>query len=332
MQAFTSVALSTYNGDQFLSEQLESIFTQSPLPGEVVIGDDGSSDGTPGIIRTAARESPIPVTVVGGDHVGLRRNVQRTIDACAGRVIILCDQDDRWRPGRVAAIERAFADPDVTLWFSDAELIDQSGKALGRTAWQAVHLDDAARGEIASGHGLRRLLYGMTVTGATMAFRADVGAAALPLPAELDGDEHLFLHDGWIAVMAALLGAARLESRTLTEYRQHSRQLTAMSMATHPPDSAGTPGRRTRRETISREHARVELVLERLRATGLMDRCRQADAETLRRMERFLSGRLELRGWSRLAAVAGSTFSGDYWRYAAGLRSIAVDLLARDAE
>src|SRR5664279_1635435 len=91
----------------------------------------------------------------------------------------LADQDDIWEPGKVAAIARAFGEPDVTLWFSDATLIDSRNQSLGTTAWEAVRFDQAARELVRQGNGLARLLHGETVTGATMAIRADVLSTAL---------------------------------------------------------------------------------------------------------------------------------------------------------
>src|SRR5690349_14667038 len=109
----------TYNGEDHLREQLESILAQDPLPDELVIGDDGSSDATIALIQEYARDAAIPVRLVGAEHVGLRLNVERAIAACSGDVIALADQDDVWMPGKVAAIRDAFDAADVTVWFSD---------------------------------------------------------------------------------------------------------------------------------------------------------------------------------------------------------------------
>ena len=129
-----SVAMTTFDGERFVAEQLESIITQSPPPSEIVVGDDGSSDRTGAVIDTVRARSAVPIHSVGGAHVGLRANVERVLRACRGSVIVLCDQDDVWMPGRIQAIEESFADPSVVLWFSDAELIDEEGGAIGSSA------------------------------------------------------------------------------------------------------------------------------------------------------------------------------------------------------
>lgn len=56
-----SVALATYNGARFLCSQLDSIAAQTRLPDELVIGDDGSADGTVEIIKEFAAVAPFPI-------------------------------------------------------------------------------------------------------------------------------------------------------------------------------------------------------------------------------------------------------------------------------
>jgi hypothetical protein len=323
-----SVAVVTFNGARFLEAQLTSIADQRPAPYEVVIADDGSSDGTQDIIASALAGSPFPVRMIGGDHVGLRANVERAISACEGSVIALSDQDDIWMPGRLDAIGRAFEDPSVTLWFSDAELIDEHDVGLGARLWEKVHLSPDAVQAIASGEGVRRLLHGSTVTGATMAFRGSVGSLAIPFPAELEGPDHLFLHDGWIAAMAALTGRVAIDERTLTGYRQHSEQFTAMYIAqSSTPATAGRAP--ASRRDIADEHARVALVLARLVERSEFDALTPERQRLLTELEELLRHRAAERGPARTSAILSQLRGGRYERYARGWRTALADLLYR---
>lgn len=322
-----SVAMTTFNGEDFIREQIESILDQSPAPLEIIVADDGSSDATTAVVRSLAADSTISVRLIGGDHVGLRGNVERAIAACRGDVIALADQDDVWQPGRLAAITEAFLSDAVSLWFSDAELIDHSGSPIGRTVFHAVGVDEARRVRIESGRGLAQLLHGMTVTGSTMAFRAALRPIALPLPPVLDGDDHLFLHDGWIAVLASLRGRTVIDPRRLTLYRQHAGQVTNMTMARDPESTPDANLERSAR--MDRELRQVSLVLQRLRETAALSQCRKADVEALVGRQRLLEVRTMPRGVARTARIAGSLLRGDYSRYARGVRSAAIDLVAR---
>jgi hypothetical protein len=326
MSPHISVALVTYNGQRFIEEQLASIMGQLPVPHEVVIADDGSSDRTREVVESVMIGAPFRARMVGGDHVGLRRNVERAVQACNGAVIALSDQDDIWLPGRLAAIERAFYDPAVKLWFSDADLIDEHGSPLGARLWDKVTLPPEAQRELSDGFGVRRLLHGMTVTGATMAFRASVRSLALPLPTELD-EPDLFLHDGWIAVLAALTGRVVADPRCFTLYRQHEQQFTSMRVASQTTTPSRSRGALATRHGIEREHARVRLVLERLVDRGALHTCSQADQRLLIELEDLLRRRAAPAGSRRVSAILSAFRAGQYDRYARGWRTALADLL-----
>ena len=59
-----SIALASYNGERYISEQLDSIAKQTRLPDELVISDDASIDATPAIIEDCARQAPFPVRLL----------------------------------------------------------------------------------------------------------------------------------------------------------------------------------------------------------------------------------------------------------------------------
>src|SRR4029078_1399724 len=131
-----SVAMCTYNGAEFLPAQLESIFGQTRRPYEIVICDDVSTDET---------ISLIPDTVVlhrNEENLGTVKNFEKAIGLCTGDVIALSDQDDVWRPDKLALIEGAFQKtPNAGLVFSDAEIVDEDLDPLGRRMWDEVGFD-----------------------------------------------------------------------------------------------------------------------------------------------------------------------------------------------
>ena len=300
--------MTTFRGERHLVEQVESVWAQTRPPDELVVFDDASDDQTWALLEETAVRSPIPVRLHRQpSNVGLRRNVEAALRACAGDVIVLADQDDVWRPEKVAALAEAFTDPTVTLWFSDAALIDVAGNSIGFRAWDRVHFDDDAQRELAEGSALR-LLHGQTVTGATMAIRASVLAAALPLPVDMDNEaSHLFLHDGWLAIVAVTYGRAVTDPRQLTFYRQHSSQVTGMSMVTGG-GGAGPPGTRL---NVDRNRAVAVAAVAGPNRSG----------DEVRAIAAFL----EARHGSRLD-VLRYLWRGDYRRFARGLRTALRDL------
>ncbi|WP_234983479.1 glycosyltransferase [Demequina sp. NBRC 110053] len=319
-----SVVMTSCDGERHLAEQLASIVGQRRPPDELVIADDASTDASGDIIAKALASVPFDTTfIVRDERWGLRRNVEDALRRATGDVVVLADQDDVWRPDKLEAVAEAFTDPATALWFSNARLIDDVGVDLGSTSWQAVGLGDDAQEEFAGHFGIDRLLHGQTVTGATMAVRADVVELALPLPEELEGVDHLFLHDGWLAALAALLGAVRVDPRPLVGYRQHGGQVTSMSMARPVAgDAAPAPDPR---ERIARDLDRTILVARRAaRAHDVLADVR--DYRSLATRERFLRLRLEPQGLRRRAKVLAALALGQYGRYAAGARTAAADL------
>ncbi len=98
-----SVAICTYNGEKYLSEQLASIAAQTRLPDEMVVCDDCSSDATPDLVEEFARSAPFPVRFFR-NPINLRstKNFEHAIALCDGDFIALCDQDDIWLPEKLA--------------------------------------------------------------------------------------------------------------------------------------------------------------------------------------------------------------------------------------
>ena len=93
-----SVIVPTHNGSEFLGQALESILTQTLLPGEVIVVDDASTDGTADIVTAIARRAPVPVRLLrlAENSGGPARPINTGIRAAGGQFIAICDQDDRF--------------------------------------------------------------------------------------------------------------------------------------------------------------------------------------------------------------------------------------------
>lgn len=217
-----SVAMTTYNGARFLSEQLDSILAQTRLPDELVVCDDHSSDCTPRLLNQFAAHSPFPMKIIANDkNLGSTKNFEKAVSLCSGHVIVLCDQDDIWRPQKVAALESAFvADPQLGLVLTNADLIDEHGHALRGDLWSRCRFNRERQQVLGS---VRRydLLFGLPfATGATIAFRSVFKDLVVPFP------EHspTFIHDRWIAVIIAAVSRVGIISEKLIAYRLHGEQ------------------------------------------------------------------------------------------------------------
>lgn len=95
-----SVAMTTYNGDKYLQPLLDSLFSQTVLPNEVIIVDDCSSDNTLKIINEYKCKYPIKC-FVNEQNLGVNKNFEKSVSFCSGDYILLCDQDDVWLPNNI---------------------------------------------------------------------------------------------------------------------------------------------------------------------------------------------------------------------------------------
>ncbi len=127
-----SVALATYNGEKHLAEQLASLAEQTVLPYELVVTDDGSTDGTLHIVRAFAATAPFPVHVhSNAERLGYGGNFLHAASLCRGELIAFCDQDDRWLEAKLETCAGLFAESDIALVIHSAETWDGQTR-LGR--------------------------------------------------------------------------------------------------------------------------------------------------------------------------------------------------------
>jgi hypothetical protein len=213
-----SIALCTYNGERFLPRQLASILEQTRLPDEMVVCDDGSTDGTLEILHDFAHQATFPVKVIRNGHtLGSSENFVQAIGLCEGTFIALSDQDDIWYPSRLERSERELNNhPEAALLFSDADLIDEQGGLLGSRLWMSTGFSPRARRQLAAGE-YRLCVELRFVTGATVMLRSSFKQTCFPI-----GEG--WIHDEWLGASTSLFGDLRPVSDPLICYRKHSSQ------------------------------------------------------------------------------------------------------------
>lgn len=316
-----SVALCTFNGERHLGDQLGSIASQTRPPDELVACDDASVDGTVAVLERFARSAPFPVRLVRNPcTLGSTANFDQALGRCTGGVAVLCDQDDVWHPDKLRRLAEAFADPAVGLAASDAELIGPAGGPLGGRLWDAVRFPPRERAQVAAGGGPRRWLRGNTLTGATMAVRTDLLPLIRPIPPG-------WVHDGWIAFVAAAVADCRLLGDPLTRYRLHAGQQIGARRRTLADDW------RAARRRDPAHFAAVADAFEALaeRLAQHRDRLRDPDlVPLLGRKVLFARTQHQMRMGGRgrrIGPVARSAWAGDYHLFGRGLRELVADLI-----
>ena len=217
----TSVALCTYNGAQYLTEQLDSILGQTRPVDEIVICDDRSIDGTVALIDRYVRKHSGKIKLIENPvNLGYTRNFEKAICACSGDIIFLSDQDDIWMPEKAETICDYFeTHPDKSFVFTNAFLVNRFGTGSYRqTLFDVVGLDDRNKKLFHTGHPYQVLSTSGRVTGATTAMRASFVPYCIPFT--VWGQ----VHDEMIAVSALLHNKLDFIERCLIKYRLHDSQ------------------------------------------------------------------------------------------------------------
>ena len=313
-----SVALCSYQGDGFLLEQLQSIADQTVLPAEVVVCDDGSTDGTAGVVARFAESAPFPVRFhVNGSRLGVAGNFSRAISLCEGSIIALADQDDVWVPGKLARLVAALdGRPEAGGVFSDAELVDGSLRPLGRTMFDVTRFTPRRRQRFVSGRGLEVLLARNVVCGATLAFRSSLRDVLLPIP-------DTGLHDMWLSTLLCAVTEVAVVDEPLVRYRQHD-----TNQVGAPATSLRSKLKRRRTQGVfGDELAHYRGMVARLAAhsPGTVD---AHTVESLERKVRHLEFRYDLSGHQTVPVIS-ELARGRYHRYSRGVESAGYDLFFR---
>jgi hypothetical protein len=179
-----------------------------------VATDDASSDGTVEILDEYARRRGLRYAV-NRERLGVVRNFERALSMAQGEYIALADQDDLWKPEKIATLVENLGGHTLA-YTSTLDYLDPQG--IPRTRGHDRYVAFAR--QVGSGKPVRQLLAENWVVSHTMLFRRELLAHALPFP---PGQRQ---HDGWLALVAASLSGIRHLDARLQIYRQHESSVT----------------------------------------------------------------------------------------------------------
>lgn len=315
-----AVVVGTYQGAEFLGAQLASILGQTRQPDRIVITDDASSDETVAIARRALAgfQGESIITTNPGPR-GVVANFSHGLAMGGGDLVALSDQDDIWRPDKLETMVAAFESrPELLLLHSDARLVDAHGAPIGGTLLESLSMSAAMRRLEHDGRGLQVLMRRNTVTGATTMVRRRLVEIALPVPPG-------WVHDEWLAMVAAAAGQFDLLEQPLIDYRQHGGNEIGARVLGVRGKAARVGEPRAQRNT--RLLTRAEQLPPRLEALGpAVDSAAVASARAKLAHERRRSA-LPERRLARIPSVAAATLRGDYHRFGRGTLDAFRDLI-----
>ncbi len=211
------VVLTTYNGESFIEEQLDSILAQTVAPDLIVVVDDQSTDKTPDIVRAYALKWDKIKFYQNKKNLGWVKNFEKGISLCDTDYIALSDQDDIWFTNKIEECSKKMDSIDrCGLCFHNSELIYEDGSHLEPTLWDISDLEYPL-----SMKDARSILLDTRcpVSGFSMFFSKDLKEYLFPFPGIKNCG-----HDWWISAIGFFLFNPASISSPLSFYRMHLNQ------------------------------------------------------------------------------------------------------------
>lgn len=200
-----SIALATYNGEKYLVEQLDTLVNQTYKNVEIIVSDDGSTDGTIQILKNYAEKYSNFFVYKNESVHGIKRNFENALKYCNGAYIAFSDQDDVWMLEKIEKLVGAIG--NYSLVYHDSLFVDETGKSLDKTFSTDLNCY--------SGYDARVFLFSNCVSGHALLIKKNVLLGSLPFP------EAKF-HDWWLAFKATDNNGIKFINEILVHYRQHS--------------------------------------------------------------------------------------------------------------
>lgn len=203
-----SVAMAAYNGLPYISQQIESILQAMGPDDELIISDDGSTDGTrQKLTEYEKRDSRI--TVLDNISHGVAKNFNHAVMACQGRYIFLSDQDDVWDKEKIRKIVELFEKTGADVIIHNAEITNADLTVSSNTLFDLYGTSNSP---------FRNFIKN-SFMGCCMAFQESFRSFICPFPE--DTQDFIFGHDQWIGVMAGIYGKIIRCPDCLIKHRLH---------------------------------------------------------------------------------------------------------------
>lgn len=135
-----AVLMSTYNGEKYIKEQIESILNQSYEQIEIIIRDDGSKDETVNILKQYA-DKYNNIKIIVGNNIGVSKSfIELLKHKSDAEFYAFCDQDDIWKKDKIYnAVEKLKEFNNIpTLYYSEVTAVDNNLNELFKSNYTGI--------------------------------------------------------------------------------------------------------------------------------------------------------------------------------------------------
>lgn len=210
-----SIAMCTYNGKQFLREQIESLLIQTYSNIEIIVVDDASKDNTKIILEEYAIKDKRLRFIVNEDNIGFNKNFEKAIHLCTAEFIAISDQDDIWETNKIEIMMKEWREDSLFMYSLSGNFEDNHFE----------HRTPAPNIVYTKIDDVHKLVFNSPVHGHACMFKKELISICAPFPDDV-------FYDWWISMHAATTGTIGCVPQTLTWHRKHgsnsSRSLTSI--------------------------------------------------------------------------------------------------------
>lgn len=217
-----AILMSTYNGQEYMQQQIDSILDQTYLNLTLYIRDDGSSDNTIKIIEKYVKQDPRIVFLKksSNQNMGPQASFFELLKHVNADYYMFSDQDDIWEPTKVEkslekmkAAEDKYGNIPINV-FTNLLVVDNN--------LNKIELMNPADLEVS----FLSLLFHNVITGCTMLINNELKSK---IKFEQLDYHNTLMHDWWIALVAALFGKNIYLNEATIRYRQHGDNTVGMN-------------------------------------------------------------------------------------------------------
>ena len=220
------VLLTTYNGEKYIREQVESILNQTYKNIRLVISDDCSTDKTAEILKEYEKKDDRVVLYSQKKNLGYVKNFEFLLTKVENDLYMLSDQDDVWLPEKIEKSLEKLKKEDADLVFGDLEVVDENLNTIFPSFGDFMLLNRKIKKYI---HTYKVNYLYNCVTGCTVLSKKKFIEKMLPFP----NNSKYLIHDHWLGLVVSLNGKLAYVEEKYIKYRQHGKNQVGAKRVSH---------------------------------------------------------------------------------------------------
>ena len=212
MEETIDILLATYNGEDYIKEQLDSIINQTYTNIQILINDDCSTDTTKEILQEYEQKDSRIKVKYNSKNIGYKKNFEELLKRVEHKYFMLSDQDDYWLPEKVEKSLKKIEKENADLVFTDLQVVNENLKEITPSLVKYMNF----KKNIKKYNDYRLVFLRNCVTGCTIISKKELIQKYIPIP-----QEYPMVHDWWIALIISQQGKLSFLDEPTIKYRQH---------------------------------------------------------------------------------------------------------------